>query len=352
MLEVDGSYGEGGGQILRSAVALSSLMLKPFRIFNIRAKRSNPGLRPQHIAAIKAVAMVSDANVKGLSVGSSTIEFYPRRRKGGSFNIDVGTAGSISLVLQALLPASAFADSDITIRIRGGTDVRWSPTIDYVKEVLAPILGKMGFKVEIEVPKRGFYPKGGGEVVCKCRPVRFLRAVTLVDRGELYGIKGKSLCCNLPRHVAERQAKSAARVLREHGYENTSINIEHLPDRSCLSPGSSITLWAVCEGGLLGADALGERGKPAEKVGEEAGRMLVEELRSRACVDRHCADMLIPYMAIAKGKSEIRTSVLTLHTKTNIWLTEMFTGAKFSIREDRGTYVISVDGLGLENESL
>ncbi|HDJ94933.1 MAG TPA: RNA 3'-phosphate cyclase, partial [Acidilobales archaeon] len=162
MLIIDGSFGEGGGQILRTTIALSSLLLKPVRIINIRAKRRNPGLQMQHITAVKVLTTLTNASVKGLYKGSMVLEFIPKERRCGSFEFNIGTAGSISLVLQASLPVMLFAPGEVKLRIRGGTDVSWSPPIDYIKNVLVPILGKMGAHVEIKVLRRGHYPKGGG----------------------------------------------------------------------------------------------------------------------------------------------------------------------------------------------
>jgi len=164
LVEIDGSMGEGGGQILRTALALSAITGKPMRVYNIRARRDNPGLRPQHLTAVKAIAQICNARVKGAEVGSMTLEFYPSAIKGGSYTFDVGTAGSVPLVLQALLPVLAFADKPVTVKIRGGTDVPMAPTIDYVREVLARLTETLGYSFTIKVERRGHYPKGGGMV--------------------------------------------------------------------------------------------------------------------------------------------------------------------------------------------
>ena len=269
-IEIDGSYGEGGGQILRSSVALSALVMKPVHVFNIRAKRSNPGLRPQHVTAVRAVATISDALVKGLSIGSREIYFTPRRRAYGHFKFDVGTAGSISLVLQALLPAAAFAPGPCTFEIIGGTDVMRAPPIDYIRNVFLPWLRKMGYHVRIEVRRRGHYPRGGGHVISMTQPVKTLKPLTALERGKIVEIRGLSHCVKLPRHVAERQARSAEKVLKEAGFDNVKIDLEWYPPGRDphLGPGSAIVLWAITDKGfIIGADALGERGKRAEIVG-------------------------------------------------------------------------------------
>lgn len=351
MITIDGSVGEGGGQILRTAIALSALTLRPIRVINIRAKRSNPGLRPQHITGIKAVAALCEAEVKGLRVGSREIEFIPRKRKAGVFRFDVGTAGSVSLVLQALLPVLAFAPGPCELHITGGTDVSWSPPIDYVRYVLAPMLEKMGFSIEVTVKRRGHYPKGGGYIICRSRPVEtVLTPINVLERGEVKRIEGVSHCVRLPSHVAIRQARAAQLFLSKHGFENVQIKTEYYePGKDPhLGPGSGIVLWAVCEKSILGADALGAKGKPAEKVGEEAASKLVEELATGRAIDSHLTDMLVPFMALAAGKSVISSTKLTLHAETNIMLAEIMLGVKFSVKRVNEGAIIEVQGLGFK----
>ncbi|MFX0088711.1 MAG: RNA 3'-terminal phosphate cyclase [Candidatus Hodarchaeota archaeon] len=351
MIEIDGSLGEGGGQVLRTSVALSALVMKPVKIIRIRAKRPNPGLRPQHLTGIKAVAALVDAEITGITTGSSEVTFSPKARRSGSFGFNVGTAGSISLVLQALMPVAALAPSDVIIRIRGGTDVKWSPTIDYLQYVTFPLLRKIGYEGGISVNKRGHYPKGGGEVEFKAHPVRRFSPITLVEQGEVIEIGGISHCVKLPLHVAERQKKEATKVLKAAGFEK--INIEVNGDsnsRNVLGPGSGITIWATTStGAVLGADALGERGKPAEKVGSEAAKKLISEIRSKQAVDKHMGDMLIPYMAITDGVSEISVSELTLHLLTNIQITQKILGVEFQIKGKAGeSGTIEVEGIKLD----
>ena len=354
MITIDGSMGEGGGQILRTAVALSALTLKPIKVYNIRAKRSNPGLRPQHIMAIKAVAQLSNAEVEGLRVGSSTIVFRPRELRGGIFNFDIGTAGSISLVLQALLPVIAFIDEKVEITIRGGTDVSWSPPIDYMRYVFLPLLRELGLEVLLEVKRRGHYPKGGGIVRIESNGTSKLRPIDRLNRGSLVIVKGISHAVKLPAHVARRQAIAAKETLRASGI-NVPIEIEietYEPYRDPhLGPGSGIVLCAITEDRCrLGGDSLGARGKPAEKVGREAALKLLEELKSGMAFDRHMGDMLIPYVALAEGISRLGVSQLTMHTWTSIKLTEMIIGASFSIQGDMGEKcIIECRGAGLKS---
>ena len=352
MIVIDGSMGEGGGQILRTSIALSALTLKPIKIINIRAKRSNPGLRPQHLIAIKAVASLCNAKVEGLNVGSREVTFMPHEHVGGNFKFDIGTAGSISLVLQAVLTVAAFLPEKSRFIIRGGTDVPWSPPIDYVKNVLIPTLKTLGFQVELKVLRRGHYPRGGGIVEVTTIPVDVLRSINVVSRGRILEIKGLSHAVRLPRHVAERQAKAAFEHLRRLGIkESIHIDTEYYdPSRDPhLGPGSGIVLWApTSENTVIGADALGARGKPAEVVGKEAAEKLFSELSTNMAFDSHIGDMLIPYIAVAKGASRIGVSKLTLHAITNILVTEKILNVKFHIEGEKDKpSVISVKGLGL-----
>ncbi|MEM2450181.1 MAG: RNA 3'-terminal phosphate cyclase, partial [Candidatus Methanomethylicaceae archaeon] len=296
-LEIDGSYGEGGGQLLRSAIALSCITKKPIKVYNIRSKRSNPGLQHQHLTAIKAAVEITKAEVKGLSIGSTTIYFEPRKIQGGKYEFDIKTAGSITLVIQAILPILCFAENSSEVIIIGGTDVPWSPTIDYFKYVVIENLKKIGINAEIELIKRGHYPKGGGKVILKVNPVNEILPLSIINRGNILNIQGISHCTNLPAHVAIRQANAAINILK-----NEIKNIEIKEERSeGLGPGSGIALWANIENSLrIGSDAIGAKGKSAEEVGKEAAIKLLEELKSEMAIDRHMGDMIILYMALAK----------------------------------------------------
>ncbi|MFH1774860.1 MAG: RNA 3'-terminal phosphate cyclase [Methanobacteriota archaeon] len=343
MIEIDGSYGEGGGQILRTSIALGALLREPIKIFNIRLKRPKPGLAQQHLTGIKAMQKITDAEVSGAEVGSTEVKFSPGAIKSGSYAIDVGTAGSISLVLQTLLLPGAFTDKVIELKIRGGTDVAWSPSMDYLKNVFCRIVGKMGCNAGIELLKRGYYPKGNGEVVAKVFPVKNFNALQLADKGNLIRIKGTAHSSNLPCHIVEREIKAAKNIL------GSECEIAGECSKY-FSTGTGITLWAEYEGSVLGASAIGEIGKPAEKVGAEAAKKLLEEMQSGAAVDSHMGDQIIPYLAIANGNSEIVVSRLTNHLKTNIYIVEKILGSRFEILEREGRYYIRVKGTGFENE--
>ncbi|ABM81382.1 RNA 3'-terminal phosphate cyclase [Hyperthermus butylicus] len=327
MIVIDGSIGEGGGQILRTTLALAALLGKPVRIVNIRAKRPRPGLQRQHLTSVKAVAELASARVEGLELGSTTLVFIPRGLRSGRFYFNIGTAGSITLVLQALLPVTAFAPGPVEVEIVGGTDVPWSPPIDYVRFVLRKLLAMFGFEFEIIVKRRGHYPRGGGRVVLRVtQPPHVLKPVKLEERGKVLRVEGLSHAVRLPRHVAERQARSAEAVLRSKlpGVP-ISIDLEwYEPSRDPhLGPGSGVVVWAVAEHSVLGSDSLGAKGKPAEAVGREAAEKLLEDLATGTALDRHASDMLIPYAALACGESILGGARLTMHAWTNIEVVKM-----------------------------
>jgi RNA 3'-terminal phosphate cyclase (GTP) len=323
-VEIDGSYGEGGGQILRTSVALSVITGKAVRITKIRANRSNPGLRPQHLHGILALKELSNARVKGASVGSTELEFVPRKPEPKHIKVPVTTAGSITLVLQALLPAMAFTGG--SFEITGGTDVPWSPPVDYLKHVTLHALRKMGLEVELEIKRRGHYPKGGGLVVGKVEPWEERKPLKAVELGRIERFGGISHATNLPAHVAERQAKAARERLEE--FYNVPAEIETEVSRS-LGPGSGVVVWAETDNLRLGGDALGKRGKPAETVGREAADELIEALTTRMAVDRFLGDQLVPFLAFAGG--EIGVSEITNHLLTNVWVVERFFGKIFKV---------------------
>jgi len=325
MIEIDGSYGEGGGSIVRVSTALSSLSLKPVHIKNIRANRPKTGLAPQHLNAIKALAKLTDANLKGLEIGSNELFFYPNDLKSGKFKVDIKTAGSITLVLQAFMIPAGFSPSKVEITLKGGTDVRWSPSADYLENVTLPILKKVGYDMIIDIIRRGHYPRGGGIVKAIINPLKKLKSINFVDF-EIDKIRGISHCVNLPEHVAIRQAKSAKKILENEGYD---VNIEIEYSKEALGPGSGIVLWTEGKS-RLGGTAIGEPGKTAELVGYDAAMELLYHISKYSAVDKYMGDQIIPYMAIA-GNSAIKTAELTSHTLTSIYVVEKFMNKKFHV---------------------
>jgi RNA 3'-phosphate cyclase len=304
---------------------MSALTGQDAHITHIRAKRKNPGLNYQHIASIKAVAALCGAEVDGLSLGSQEITFRPGDHQKETLSIDIGTAGSISLVLQSLIVASSGCKSKISIEITGGTNVSWSPPIDYVQHVTIPILSRFGYKARLEILKRGFYPRGGGKVRAVIEP-HSLSKLELLDRGEFRRVEGVSISANLPDSVSKRMTSSCAKNLTSKAIPNIqNENVESL------SPGAAIVLWATYENTVLGADSLGRRGKPAETVGREAGQSLLGEMERDSCIDTHMADQIIPFLALAGGT--VRTGELSDHAKTNLMVVNKFVGDNLTFRD-------------------
>lgn len=329
MLEIDGSFGEGGGQIIRTAIALAAITGKEVVITNIRANRPNPGLSPQHIHAVKAVERISGGTTEGLTLRSSRLTFSPGALKGFDGELDIGTAGSITLLLQCLIPVALFADRETRVRITGGTDVKWSPPIDFYTNVFLKALHAMGCAVHLDVKRRGYYPKGAGLVEVRVAPAPQMNGIVIGDRERRGLVSGISHSRGLPPHVADRQARAARWVLKENGYY-TEIKTDSA-DGGKLTTGSGITLWS----GYKSGSALGERGKRAELVGEEAARGILKELQAPSTVDIHLADQLIPYMALAQGRSELKVRELTNHLETNMYVTKQFLDVEFEVQKEK-----------------
>ena len=334
MFEIDGSKKSGSGTILRLAVALSAATNEPLHIFNIRQNRPQRGLKPQHLEAVLTAAKLCNAEVKGAKLGSKELWFKPREVKGGNIEAEIGTAGSIPMVLMATLPICVLAKNTVQLHVtKGGTDVSHSPTINYMRNVFLPALNQMGLEATITVHKYGYYPKGIGEATMTVNPPDVLQPIRLNNFGKLKSVKGVSVCTFLAdRKVAERQAKAAYTVLHERGY---TADIQVVNDKSNPSQkGSSITLWAETDTGVaVGADAIGELKKTSEAVGRKAAEKLHAELSVKPTVDVHMADMLVPYMALAEGNSSILTRTVLEHLETNIWLTEKMLKARFNIKK-------------------
>lgn len=338
MIEIDGSHGEGGGQILRTSISLAALTMKPIRIKKIRAGRPQPGLKRQHIAGIELTGKLVNATIEGLEVGSTDVTFIPQERRAGSFNFDVGTAGSISLVLQAVLPAAVLAPEPIEFHLRGGTDVKWSPPIDYFQNVFAHMIRYLGPSIRIEQKKRGHYPRGGGEVICNITPVQRLNALNMMEFGDLSCIGGISHCVRLPAHVAERQAKAAKDTIQAELNISAAVEIEYYSkDDPHIGPGSGIVIWADgTEGTRLGSDRLGEKGERAENVGRKAAEQIVREIKTGMAIDSHLCDMIVPYLAIASGDSKIGITEITSHLVTNLWTTNQILDTSYTLNADIG----------------
>ncbi len=337
-LEVDGSQGEGGGQILRSAVSFAAILRRPVRVVKIRAGRASPGLKTQHISSLEVLSRVFDGRLTGATPGSSTITFVPGSPGTTSLSIDMGTAASITLVLQAVIPAVALSGSKLTLDLIGGTDVPWSPTLDYFRRVVRPACDSIGVVFDVRPTRRGYYPRGGGSVSASIEPSDGLRPLDKTEKNDVRTASVISRCAGLPRHVAERQLGSASESLRQSGFTVEEELVEEQAD----SPGSSVLVSHVGKGCALGGDGIGARGKRAEEVGKEAAMRFLAAARSGAAIDSNLADMIVPLLSLAPGASRVRIPNVTEHLRSGMVLASLFTGSEWSVEDEGPSVVVSV----------
>ncbi len=365
VIDIDGSYGEGGGQVLRTALALSVLTTRPARIHSIRAGRRNPGLAPQHLTGVLALAKVCNAKVHGASIGSTEIVFEPQSGPlSGNYMFDVtdvakgGSAGSVTLLFQTLFLPLAFGTSTSRMTLKGGTHVAWSPPFDYLKHVFLPTVARMGILAECRLDAWGFYPRGGGQIAVDIQPSRTMEPTTIaeadvqdrskkpdaaetglgltplviVERGKLKRVWGTAVACNLPSHVAQRMANRAHNVLKESG-----LRAQVTPERvKGPGPGAGFFLAVEYENCLAGFSSLGKKGKSSEAVAQEACEDLLRHHKSGSPIDVHLADQLILSMALAHGQSEFHTSCISQHLLTNAHIIRQFVPARIEIAAGEG----------------
>ena len=331
MREIDGAWGEGGGQLIRTAVALAAITHTPIRVRHVRANRQPPGLAPQHLTAVRAVATLCGAETRGLELRATAFEFAPGRIVAGEFRFDVGTAGSLTLLAQALLPVLASAPGPCTVSLIGGTDVRAAPPFDYFRHVLLAHLAALGVPVRCALHRRGYYPRGGGEIELETMPAR-PRALRFDATASPRAILGCAHTDHLPRHVATRMNDAARAPLPRQA---TEIEIEIEVEAAAANPGGSIVLWTRGGGSVLGAGRVAERGVRAEALGAAVGSELAGDLAAGVTLDVHAADQLLVWLALADGESVFTTREVTHHARTAMWLIEQFVPVQFEIGSDR-----------------
>ncbi|QNM97751.1 RNA 3'-terminal phosphate cyclase [Chitinimonas koreensis] len=315
IIELDGSQGEGGGQVLRTALTLAMITGRPFRIEHIRAKRSKPGLLRQHLTAVQAAAAVSSAQVDGAAVGSQTLRFAPGPIRGGDYRLAIGTAGSCTLVLQTVLPALWFADAPSTVTVSGGTHNKAAPPADFLIRAWQPLVRRMGAKLDITLRRHGFYPAGGGEVVASTEPCG-LQAITLIDRGERQALKAEALVAAVPGSVARRELERAGAQLACLGGR-----VRELPAGE--GPGNALLIEVAHAQVTELFTSFGERGVSAEAVADHAARQARLYLESGAAVGEYLADQLLLPLALAGGGAFTTVSASS-HLLTNIAVIEKF----------------------------
>jgi RNA 3'-terminal phosphate cyclase (ATP) len=329
-LTIDGSLGEGGGQVVRSSLALAAITGRPMTLDNIRANRKPTGLKRQHLTAVKAAAEICQAELRGASLGSSRLDFTPGLVRPGEHTFDVGTAGSCTLVFQTVLPALITAEASSKLTLRGGTHNAWAPTIDFVEQAYLPLVNRMGSKVVVELVRPGFYPQGGGEFIAHITPSDTLSTFDLPARGKLTGRSLTALVANLPTPIGQRECDT---FRRRGGWPKKLCQTVEITDPP--GPGNAVVARLEFERLTEVFSGFGQRGIAAEKVAADVWRDVNRFLDSDAAVGEHLADqLLLPLgLAVSRGAPPARFTTLapTKHTTTQIEILRRFLDVKITI---------------------
>ncbi len=343
MIEIDGSYGEGGGQVLRSALTLALLTGRGVLIRRIRAGRKKPGLMAQHLKAVEAAAAVGMARVEGAERGATSLSFVPTGLHCGTYRWDIGTAGSTSLVLQTVLLPLSLATGPSQCVITGGTHVSWSPCYHYLAHHWLPYLNSMGFSVRLKLDGAGFYPRGGGSISAAIAPAVVLTPLSLVRRGTLLRVRCLSAVTNLPPSIARRQLDQVVRRLQGR-FPDMDQEVISMPG---VGKGTLVMLNVEFEHSSCCFYSLGARGKPAERVADVAVDDLEQFLCGKGAVDEHLADQMVLPLVFASGRSRLSTTRITEHLLTNLWVVRKFLDVKIIIEGEMGQPgTVEIDGLG------
>lgn len=356
MLEIDGSKKSGSGTIVRDVMVLASLTRQPVRLTNIRAARSKPGLRPQHLTSVKAAAQLSQGRLYGASINSSTIEFHPGDSiSGGDFRWDIETAGSTTMMAMTLIPIALFAEQESILSIKGGLFQDYAPTAFSLQKVFLKTLEKLGAEVRMTIIRPGYVPEGGGEIMLHIKPVEgLLKPIELFEQGNIETIHGIAFSSHLESaEVSERMAVSCENVLQKSGFNTDIITCydskrDPYYDAPALGAGAALAIWTETSSGcILGADMAGARGRPSEHIGETTAHEFLEDIQSGATVDRFLADQLIPYAALAKGESVYQFPKHTDHIESRLWLVQKFLNADANIDDNS----LTIHGVGFQTGS-
>ena len=343
MIEIDGSQHSGSGTLVRFSVAFAAVLGEPLRVTNARARRAKPGLRAQHVAAVRACAALCGATLEGVEIGARSFTFRPGPRvAGGRFVWEIGTAGSATMLALGILPVACLADAPTSAVIRGGVVQDFAPPPEHLIHVLAPFVARMGARIELRVVRPGYVPGGAGEIALAVEPARRgLAPLALLERGAVERVAGIARASHLEkRRVAERMAATCEAALAGVGL---ATEIERVDDATALHPGAGLAVWTEsATGARFGADRAGARGRSAESIGAFVAAQLLEDLAGDATTDRHLADQLVPFAALASGTSRWRVPRETEHVAANLWLAE-----RFGAQGKRAGPLVEVTGLGV-----
>ncbi len=332
-LKINGAFGEGGGQIVRTAITLSCITKKPIILENIRHNRKNPGLKPQHLTAIRILQKICNAKVEGAEIGSTSLQFIPNSVKDVILKEDVGTAGSISLILQVLIPVSAICQKKLELFIKGGTDVLWSPTIDYTKYVLREAYSRMGINFSIELIKRGYYPKGGGEIKLEVIPSK-VKSISLIERKT----KNVRMLCSFSKLseelIQEQVEKIKSKLVKEKFVVESMIKKEDTVDS-----GSSILITNIENSSIIGIDSTYD--KKSNRFDLDLNRIIKNNLG----VDENLADMLVLPASLSKDMTVFRVPKISNHLETNLFVTSKITGCKYGIGKLKNGFEVRIEGV-------
>ena len=343
MIEIDGSQYSGSGTIVRQAVAFSALTGKPVHILNARAKRDKPGLRRQHTRVIEAITELTNGTAKGVYEGSQEFHFRPGVSKDKpEYLFDIGSAGSTTMLALGILPVLGFRPSKTVVEIRGGLFQDFAPSVYHLQHVIQPLLFGMGLKTTMRMERPGYVPSGNGTLSVTVQPMAgCLQPVVLDQQGAVKRIWGIALASHLgERQVGHRMAETARKQLAKSGFD---ADIDQLEDSRAKQPGAALAIFADCaEGVRLGSDQAGAPRRRSEQIGRFVASQLLTDLNTKATVDRFAADQLIPFTALAKGKSRFMIPTVTAHVQTSVWLAELILGAKVKIINQ----LVTVQGIG------
>jgi RNA 3'-terminal phosphate cyclase (ATP) len=336
MIELDGSVGEGGGQILRTSLTLAMITGRPFRIRQIRARRSKPGLMRQHLVAVQAAAQICGAEVRGAAVGSQELEFVPGTIRGGEYRFAIGTAGSCTLVLQTVLPALLMAEQPSTLHLSGGTHNPMAPPVQFLQRAFCRLLAEMGAQVDLRLERFGFYPAGGGEVIASVRPCAQLQPRMWMERGERKAAYAESFTAGIPARVAQRELECVGKAMN---WGEDQLLARRLPDEQ--GPGNALMLTLDYEHTTEVFTAFGEKSVSAENVAREAVQRARQYLCSKAAVSEYLGDQLMLPLALAGGGG-FTVDEVSMHARTNAGVIELFLPVRFEFARHEGAGAVTV----------